>query len=175
MFRKEILAIIVSVILLSASTVKATTITFESGHHVWTNADPYYDEVFLKNDASLDFLGGTMGQLSTLDESLANLDGGSMSHLWTTLNSVVNYYSGGLDDLASGHNSTVYLYAYDVTYDPIGGINNQGYVEGFFYKNNNPFSFSCWNTPTWSHIEIVPEPTTLLILGLGTLMIRKRK
>jgi hypothetical protein len=172
---QQLLRIVIGSILFAVFPVQASVIFFESGHHTWTDADPYYDEVFLKNDASLDFLGGTIGQLSTFHDSLVNFEGGQMDSLWTFDNSIVRYHAGQLDYISAGHNSIVFLYAYDVTYDPTGGINNQGYVEGFFYKNDEAFNISCWNSPTWSHIEIVPEPNTLLILGLGGLVLRKRK
>jgi len=174
MLRKKIITILAAITVLGVCPLQASVVFLESGHHTWTDADPYYDEVFLKNDASLDFLGGTIGKLSTYHNSLADLEGGQMHSLWTFDNSIVHYHAGQIDYISATHNSTVSLYAYDVTYNPLGGINNQGYVEGFFYNNHEAFSFSCWNTPTWSHIEIVPEPTTLLMLGLGGLMVRKK-
>jgi hypothetical protein len=169
------LIILAVLTLLGVCPLQASVVFLESGHHTWTDADPYYDEVFLKNDASLDFLGGTIGQLSTFHDSLADLVGGQMHSLWTFDNSIVHYHAGQIDYISAGHNSTVSLYAYDVTYDPLGGINNQGCVEGIFYKNYEAFSFSCWNTPTWSHIEIVPEPTTFFLLGMGSFWILKKK
>ncbi len=173
--KTKLFTILAVVVLFGICPVQASVIFFESGHHIWTDADPYYDEVFLKNDATLDFLGGTIGQLSTNHDSQASFQGGQMYSLWSFDNSIVHYHAGQLDYISAGHNSIVFLYAYDVTYDPTGGVNHEGYVEGFFYKNNEVFSFSCWNTPTWSHIKIVPEPTTFLILGLGGIMLRKQK
>jgi len=167
--------ILAAIILVGLGQAQASVLFLESGHHIWKDSDPYYDEVFLKNDASLDFLGGTIGKLSTLHDSQADLEGGQMQSLWTFDDSFVHYYAGELDYISASHNSTVFLYAYDVVYAPTGGINNQGYVEGFFYRTHEAFGFSCWNTPTWSRIEIVPEPTTFLMLGLGGLMLRKRR
>lgn len=146
--KRKIITILAPIILAVVCPIKASMITFESGHHTWTDADPYYDEVFLENDATLDFLSGSIGQLSTRDVSLANLEGGQMGSLWTFNNSVVYYHAGQLDYISAGHDTTVFLYAYDVTYDPTGGINNEGYVQGYFYKDDEAFSFSCWNTPT---------------------------
>lgn len=169
--------ILITILIILARTYPAiaTTITFSSGHYIWTDADPYYDEVFLENDASLDFLSGSFGKLSTLNNSWANLDGGTMTNLWATGNSSVNYYDGALDWIDAGDNSKVYLYAYDISYDPTGGINGDGLVQGYFYKDDSEFSFSCWNQGTYSHIEIVPEPSTFLFITFGALALRKRK
>jgi hypothetical protein len=164
--------ILITILIILARTYPAiaTTITY-----IWTDADPYYDEVFLENDASLDFLSGSFGKLSTLNNSWANLDGGTMTNLWATGNSSVNYYDGALDWIDAGDNSKVYLYAYDISYDPTGGINGDGFVQGYFYKDDSEFSFSCWNQGTYSHIEIVPEPSTFLFITFGALALRKRK
>jgi ABC-type amino acid transport substrate-binding protein len=156
-------------------SAEAQVLWIDTGHHIWTDDTPYYGEVFLRNDASLDVVGGSMYNLSTLDNSVANLNGGEITQLWTTDNSVVYYHSGQIDYAVADDSSVLYLYAYDVTYDPVGGINDSGYVEGFFYKNDEPFGFSSWNVPTWQHIEIVPEPATLALLGLGAIVIRKWK
>jgi len=175
MFRKKMLMIFGGLMVVWGGSAEAQVLWIDTGHYVWTDDTPYYGEVFLRNDATLDFVGGAMGQLSTWGTSVTNLDGGEMAALWTSAESVVQYRSGEFDYISASHSSLVFLYAYDVTYDPLGGINRQGYVEGFLYKNDEPFGFSCWNVPTWEHIEIVPEPATLALLGLGAIVIRKRK
>lgn len=169
--RKIILTILV--VLAGAYPVRATTITFSSGHYIWTDADPYYDEVFLENDASLDFLSGVIGHLDTWHNSLANIDGGTMEYLCTYGNSVVNLYTGQWNWLVSDNDSKVYLYAYNVTYDPTGGIYGDGYFEGYFYKDNTEFDFSLLNPGTYPHVQIVPEPNMLLLLTLGIILLRR--
>jgi hypothetical protein len=162
-----------SLILVAVCPAESSVLFLESGHYVWTDATPYYDEVFLQNDASLDFVGGLMGHLATWDNSLAYIDGGSMQYLSTYDNTVVTLYSAALDWIVSAQESKVYLYAYDVTYYPAGGINGDGLVQGYFYKDDSQFSFSCWNESTYSHVHIVPEPGALLLLALGALIARR--
>lgn len=173
---KTKIIILVTVILwVGAHLCNATVLTIDSGHYTWTGASPYYDEVFLLNDASLDFIGGAMGHLDTWHNSLADIDGGTMHYLCTFDSSVVTLHSGEWDWLVSDNDSKVYLYAYDVTYDPTGGIYGDGSLTGYFYKDDTVFNFSLLNPGTYSHVEIVPEPGTLLLLGLGFLVIRARK
>ncbi len=175
MLTKEIFMILAGLTLVFASSVEAQGLWIDTGHHVWTDDTPYHSEVFLRNDATLDVVGGSMNKLSTLDNSVATLNGGEMMSLWSMDNSVVHYRSGELQYIAASHSSVVYLYAYDVTYDPAAGIDQAGYVEGLFYENDQPLGFSFRNTQSWEHVEIVPEPATLVLLGLGALVIRKLK
>lgn len=172
--RKIILTILL-MMLARVCPVSASSITIDSGHYTWTDSDPYYDEVFLENSAILDFIGGVIGHLDTRHDSLANIDGGAMDYLGTYDNSVVNLYTGQWDSLVSQNNSKVYLFAYNVTYDPTGGIYGDGSLEGYFYKDDTEFNFSLLNPGTYPHVEIIPEPITFLLLALGGLLLRKRK
>jgi len=175
MFRRKIFTVLIGLVVLLCGGVDAQILWLETGHHVWTDESPYYTEVFLKDDVSLEFLGGSMGQLSTWDRSVATLDGGQTPGLWMSTESVVHFHSGELGYVSAADSSVLFLYAYDVVYDPLGGISNQGYVEGFFYENDDPFSFSFGNPQSWEHVRIVPEPGTLVLLSLGVVMIRQRK
>ena len=94
--KTKIITIVAAILLAGMCPVDASMIFLDSGHYVWTDADPYYDEVFLENDASLDFLSGSIGQLSTRYESLTTIEGGQMHSLWTFDNSIVQYQAGQL-------------------------------------------------------------------------------
>jgi hypothetical protein len=171
--RKTVLAILL--VLAGVSTAESGVLFLESGHHTWTDANDHYDEVWLLNDASLDFVGGSMGHLDTWNNSMADIDGGTMDYLCTYDNSVVNLHSGSWNWMVSGNASAVYLYAYNVTHDPTGGSFGDGSLEGYFYKDDSQFSFSLLNPGTYPHIQIVPEPSSLALLALGSLLLRLRR
>jgi len=169
--RKMILTILV--ILAGTCPVKGDLV-FDSGHNTFDANDPYYAEVWVINDAHLDVLGGAMWKLELMHYATANIYDGDIKWLFTQDNTVVNIHAAGdaLEMFAARNDSLVYLYAYDVTYHPTGGLKNDGWIEGIYISNDRPFSFSFYTDATYSHINIVPEPTTFLLLGIGGLLLR---
>jgi hypothetical protein len=168
--KRKIIRIVAGLILLVIPPLQAAT-WWDSGHHVIDDPN-VYGEVFLENDASVDVLGGSILKLELFDLSSADIFGGEMDGLWTNDESIVNIHGGTLDWLGGFENSSVNLYAYDVTYHFSGGLHDEGWLEGTYYANDNTFSFSFYGDDTHSHITIVPEPTSLLLLALGGLLLR---
>ncbi len=171
--KTKIITIMIVAILAVVSPIKADLV-FDSGYNTFDDTDPYYNEVGVINDAHLDVLGGQIGKLEFRGYSTGNIYGGEMDWLWTDDNTVVNIYGGSLNILASRPDSRVYLYAYDVTYHPDGGLYNQPWLEGKYISDNNPFSFSFYGDRDYPQLTIVPEPATLLLLALGGLLLRAR-
>jgi hypothetical protein len=163
--------------------VQADTV-WTSGHHEIFDGD-FYGEIWMHNDATADMFGGDVIQLGALDSSSFSMYGGTMDRLMVRGNSVVNIHSGELNQLAiyeSGYykyyddgtyeyiydNGLVNLYAYDVVYHPTDEYN--GYIEGKYINNDQHFTFNTGLSDT-SHINIIPEPATVLLLSLGGLMV----
>ncbi len=114
-----------------------------------------------------------------------------MDYLMVRGNSVVNIQSGELNQLAiytSGYykyyddntyeyiydNGLVNLHAYDVDYHPIG--ETDGWIEGKYIANDQYFVFDGISPTSYtSHINVVPEPSTLLLLSTGGLLVRRRR
>lgn len=171
--------IIVTILVILAGTcpVNASTITFSSGHYIWTDTDPYYDEVFVVNEAILDFTGGGIGKLEGFHNALINITGGTMDQLWAGDEVIANIYECmDLDILEASENSIMNLYTNDFIYSSTGGTMEQGYIEGFYYGTTTDFFISFYDDTTYSHINIVPEPTTFLLLALSSLaLLRKRR
>jgi len=144
-----------------------------SGHHEILDGEEYF-EIWMYNDATADMFGGDVYKLEMFDTSAFDMLGGVMDIIIMRNNSVSYIRGGNLGALASIENSSVYLYAYDVIHHPTGGHYDGGWVEGKYISDNNPFSFSFYGDRDYPQLTIVPEPVTLLLLGFGALLIRKR-
>jgi hypothetical protein len=160
--------------LLGVCPVRADLV-FDHGYNTFNSSYP--GEVWVINDAILDVLGGDMIQLGTLDFARANLYSGDIDWLWIEGNSAVNIHGGDIQWLAAFDYSSVYLYAYDVTYHPTGGgdYGDRTWVEGTYFRNDDSFRFLLGSTGDYSHINVVPEPATLSLPCLGSLLARRRK
>ena len=171
--RLPLLAIL---IFLFGSVPVSADLVFDTGYNIFDDSYPYYDEVWVTNDAHLDVLGGAMWKLELMHHAKANIYHGDMDLLALNDSTVVNIYApdigllalndntivnihgGTLDEFAAAVNSVAYLYAYDVTYHPTGGLAGEGWIEGIYYSGDKPFSFSLYNRVSYSHLIVAPEP-----------------
>lgn len=186
--------ITIMLMLCGVYSVKAD-LAFDGGYNIYDDSYGCHGEVWVENDAILDVIGGDIFQLGTLDYSITNIYEGQIDRLLAKDNSIVNtyggnvkqiinYYSGmvniyggNIDQLSSIDNGVVSLYAYDILYHSTGGgaLGNLAWIEGIYCRNNIPFSFCFSNEITYSHIRIIPEPITILLLGLGGLFLRRKR
>ena len=138
----------------------------------------------------VDMLGGVLLTLSTYDFSTTNIHGGEIS--WgidTYDSSTVSIYDGTITCHFLGVRDTSTLNIYggnlDVTNSPTfyetGTVNIYGY--GFYYdevlgvltgnlQDGSTFIFRELSPSNYSHLNLVPEPTSILLLGLGSLILR---
>lgn len=184
---KAIMTFLVVLIMCSANSVLADTVWTE-GHHEINDGD-VYGEIWIYNDCTLDIFGGDITQLYSFDIVLTNWYDGQIKTLVSRENSIINIYGGislngigadgnGLFNLYSSfsipgislhENSVLNLYAYDVIHHPTGGQWNDGCIEGYYIIDDTYFSIDIAGD-SFSHINIIPEPTTILLLGLGSLI-----
>lgn len=159
--------------LVAAGSLQADT-EWYSGHYEIVDSD-IYGEVRIFNDVTLDIFGGDISRLETYDTTVTDWYGGEMSHLWTYDDSMVNVYGGELFTLYSHEDSLINLCAYDVLITDTGGYWNLGRVTGKYFSDNSSFIINLWSEETASHINIIPEPSTLLLLGSGGLLLRRKR
>jgi hypothetical protein len=180
------------VLLFTLGIVRADVI-FDSGYNTYDESYGYNYEVWVINDAHLDVLGGSMWKLELMNYATANIYSGDIDLLALNHNTFANIYSsdmnflaiqdstvvnihgGILNYFAAAESSLAYLYAYDVTYHPTGGLSGEGWIEGIYISNDIPFSFSFYNDVSYPHINIIPEPSTLILFGLCFLVLRRKK
>jgi hypothetical protein len=160
--------------LAAACQVQADTV-WESGHHEINDGD-VYGEIWMYNDCTADMWGGDVFQLGALDSSKFNMFGGTMDILIGRYDSIVNIYAGDPSSVGLAENAVMNLYAYDVVYHVTGGGDDwsTGWLEGKYYSGDEYFVFD-FSTHDASQLNIIPEPTSLLLLGLGGLLLRKSK
>ncbi len=161
------LAILAVIMFLSILPVQAEVWT--SGHHEILDGE-VHGEVYIYNDVTLDIFGGDIFRLAAFDTTITNWYNGTMDTLRPRDDSIINIYGGMLDTLGATENSIVNLYAYDLAITHTGGFWDDGQVSGKYYLDDTSFIFDLWGQNTYLHINIVPEPASLLLLSLGSLI-----
>jgi len=68
---------------------------------------------------------------------------------------------------------TINVYGYGFNYNPTGGFQGRGILTGYLLDGNF-FSIDQLSESELQRFNLIPEPATLLLLGLGGLLLRKR-
>ena len=164
---------VVGLVVGAFGSLSAEAEVWTSGYHEIVESD-VYGEIWMYDHATADMFGGNVLQVGALDWSRFDMFGGTVVGLMVRYNSIVDIYGGTLDYLIvySDENGLVNLHAYDVAYHPPAGGN--GWMEGKYLSNGEHFAFDLV-APDTSHINIVPEPGTLLLLIAGGIWVRKKR
>jgi len=82
---------------------------------------------------------------------------------------------GGLvtDSLNAWDSATVNIFGYDLVKTSSGGAYGYGQVYGYWF-DDTPFTINLSTAETYSHITLIPEPTSLLLLALGGLLLKRK-
>jgi hypothetical protein len=171
---KAMISILIISIFFGISTAQADVVWTEGYHEL--NTGDSHEHVGIYNDVQLNIYGGGTEYLHTYDSTLTNWYNGQISYLLVNDNSIINIYGGKLwTGLGASNNSIINLYAHDVILTHTGGYWDTGQLTGIYNLNNQSFSFDLWGSNTDTHIIIIPEPSTLFLLGIGCLFLRQGK
>jgi hypothetical protein len=179
---KEIILVIILSLALFPIQLKAVDFTWTEGHYDLPLPD--YTSINMLNtynDVTVSMYGGGVYQFSMYNDSELTVYGGNMTYLNLYNNATASFL--GLSILAELYidptsTAQVNLYANfdrfepsDPYNDPYGG----GHVYGNWLANNMPFNINLVGSGAYTHVQFVPEPATLVLLGFGSLAILRRR
>jgi len=137
---------------------------------VWSTSTPLttgvggITDLVLKNNSRLDYHGGEMEELTVRNSATAHL------------------YGGRIDGISSFQFATtehIFIYCQDGwswTYEDgkirgIAGVWNDGtdFSIRFTTLGEDPFD------PVWMNVKVIPEPSTLLLMALGGVLLQRRR
>ena len=123
--------------------------------NVWGSA--YVDVLDTRESGISTISGGTVDRAGVLGFGTINLSGGLVSRaLWAGDSGVIN------------------VYGYELNKIDIGGGYDYGFAHGKWQDGTN-FNIDFGSAETFSHVVLVPEPTTCLLLGIGGFLLKEIK
>jgi hypothetical protein len=108
------------------------------------------------------------------DFGTVNMSSGFTQYIGAGDSGTINLYGGVIaENLGAVDSAIVNIYGYG-NYDPTAGNFDGGQLTGF-WLDDTPFTIDLYGVETYSHINLVPEPCSLILLAFGGLvMMRKR-
>ena len=112
-------------------------------------------------------------EVSTTGEGIVNVIGGTMKSV-AVWGGVVNLYGGTITDTVHDVGGWVNVFGHDLEKSSTGGKYGYGYVSGF-WNDKTAFTIDLYGQGTYSHINLIPEPGSLVLFALGTLLIKRKQ
>jgi len=131
-----------------------------------------------RGTSTLNFTGGSSYNIKPYYSGTVNMIGGSVTYLSAFDSSTMNIMGGSIGNLSAYHSSIINVFGTDF-------LVNQSGLTGK-WADGTPFSISFFDHPghitpgdsTYQHVNllppVIPEPATLLLLGLGAVMLRRK-
>ncbi len=135
-------------------------------------------QLLVEGDSSVEIYENSMiGLLRPNYNATATVYGGEFNGLFALGNSTANIYGGTYETGISVHGSPlINMYVKEYTWDPEGGSSRDyGLLTGIWLNNDEPFSIDYVDLEAINYMVFIPEPSMLLLLGTGVLMLRHKK
>ena len=179
MYRIAIL-IVTGLSVLGTGDAKATMINFY-GDGVIQHGDEYtVVEIF--DDASVQMIGGAIEtRVEIHDFGVLDIFGGTLQSIDISIidSGTLNLWAGVIPDsfpsqfhlarLMAGSSAAINIYGY--------GFERDGDVLSGFWRDGVPFKLSIRDERSWAGttLYVIPEPSTLLLIGFGPGLILRRR
>jgi len=144
------------------------------------------DSLSATESSTMNLYGDTqIGSLGDYDSGITNMYGGTVDFMKAWNYSTVNLYGGIISEYLKAYGTedlVISIYGYGFEYDTLAGDYGGGQLTGF-WLDDTPFSIDLFGDPggpggapidTYSHIVLIPEPATILLFGLGALILKAR-
>ena len=126
------------------------------------------------NNSIINFSGTAQGEEMYAENSATiNITGGTIDDLTAYNSGVINIYAGDILDVWAQDNTAVNVFGHNLIKSLTGGQFGYGFVQGI-YNNQSSFDIDFRGSDTYSHVNLIPEPATILLFGTGGLIFRKR-
>lgn len=174
MKKLTVLIVIFFSITLSLSHAQAAVINI-------TDGQSYED--YTISSGTLNVLGGSVQNLFVHNQTTVSIQAGQVNTLWAYPESVINILGGSVGEIVIGTDSqqqqaVVNLFGNALQYDQLGPGPVSLQIQGL-YANGHTLNIRWLDeadpTAQYSHMFPTPEPATILILTLGTIMLRKKR
>lgn len=147
--------------------VDYSTINISGGTFTGAQAHDYATINFSDNGSGDYLLAEEFGTI--------NMTGGSTEGIICREDCIANLYFGSISNYISAIDSSIInIFGSDLVKTNSGGSYGYGQVSGI-WTDNSAFNIDFGTPETYSHVNLVPEPCTLWLVGLGTLILRKRR
>jgi hypothetical protein len=179
--RSKIVLMFLEVVLFAGGPARATTIDFNSANPIGTiQTGDNYNSVTLHDSAVVTMIGGTVGGFSLYNNSVLNISGGILQNatIFLSDSSILNVSGGqvSLNTCVYANQNIVNIYGHDLSITPNPHSTVDSIAAGH-WADSTPFTFQLMRTPYDAPNIVfheIPEPNTLLLLGVGVLAVGKR-
>ena len=142
----------------------------------------YIPELNTYDNVTVKMYEGGVNQFSMYDNSVFTMYGpGSVDYLNLYENATASFFGGQIMSelyIDPASMAQVKLFAHDITFLPLNPPfepYSEGILNGRWLSNEMPFSINLVGQGAYSHIQFIPEPATLVLIGLGGLAAFRRR